>query len=103
MSRVGIFCPEPELELKLDKQVVLHGTVSDERSSPEGMFIGKCILIGDGTITPISDYTIIGNPYPRFSYGLTNMLQYKGLTLRVTKIILFASLKPAHYIHLVNH
>jgi hypothetical protein len=38
---------------------------------------------GDGTITPITDFTIIGNPYPKFSYGFTNTLSYKGLTLRV--------------------
>jgi TonB-linked SusC/RagA family outer membrane protein len=38
---------------------------------------------GDGKITPKEDWTIIGNPYPNFTYGMTNTLAYKGLNLTV--------------------
>ena len=35
----------------------------------------------DGKISPLKDFTIIGNPYPKFDYGITNTLNYKGLSL----------------------
>jgi len=38
---------------------------------------------GDGKITPVSDFTTIGNPYPDFTYGITNTLRYKGLSLNL--------------------
>lgn len=38
---------------------------------------------GDGVIEPVLDFTIIGNPYPKFNYGMTNVLSYKNLTLRI--------------------
>jgi TonB-linked SusC/RagA family outer membrane protein len=37
---------------------------------------------GDGSITP-ADRTILGNPFPDFSLGLSNNFSYKGLTLDV--------------------
>jgi TonB-linked SusC/RagA family outer membrane protein len=36
---------------------------------------------GDGVISPVSDFTIIGNPYPKFDYGFTNTLTYKSFNL----------------------
>jgi len=36
---------------------------------------------GDGQITPVTDFTIIGNPYPKFNYGFSNNLTYKRLSL----------------------
>ncbi|MDR0791742.1 MAG: TonB-dependent receptor [Chitinophagaceae bacterium] len=36
---------------------------------------------GDGVITPVTDFTIIGNPYPKFDYGFTNVLTYKSFSL----------------------
>ena len=36
---------------------------------------------GDGTITPVSDFTVIGNPYPKFTYGITSMMTYKNFDL----------------------
>ncbi|MGN7720518.1 SusC/RagA family TonB-linked outer membrane protein [Chitinophaga sp. 22620] len=38
---------------------------------------------GDGQITPRQDFDIIGNPYPDFTWGLTNMLTYGRFDLRV--------------------
>ncbi|PSR53763.1 TonB-dependent receptor [Adhaeribacter arboris] len=38
---------------------------------------------GDGIITDLLDYTIIGNPHPDFTYGFTNNFSYKGLSLGV--------------------
>lgn len=38
---------------------------------------------GNGIIEPVKDFTIIGNPYPKFNYGLTNTLSYKNWTLRI--------------------
>lgn len=38
---------------------------------------------GDGTITEEDDFTIIGSPYPDFTYGITNDFSYKGLNLHV--------------------
>lgn len=37
----------------------------------------------DGEITPFQDFTIIGNPYPDFTWGVTNTLNYKSFDLRV--------------------
>ncbi|MGX5821019.1 SusC/RagA family TonB-linked outer membrane protein [Chitinophaga lutea] len=38
---------------------------------------------GDWQITPRQDFAIIGNPYPDFNWGLTNMLTYGKFDLRV--------------------
>ncbi|MBX6381014.1 MAG: TonB-dependent receptor [Thermoflavifilum aggregans] len=38
---------------------------------------------GNGIIEPVKDFTIIGNPYPKFNYGLTNILTYRNWTLRI--------------------
>jgi TonB-linked SusC/RagA family outer membrane protein len=36
---------------------------------------------GDGTISPVSDFTVIGNPYPKFNYGITSSMSYKQFDL----------------------
>jgi TonB-linked SusC/RagA family outer membrane protein len=36
---------------------------------------------GDGTITDVLDYTNIGNPYPDFTFGVTNSFQYRHFDL----------------------
>ncbi|MFX1708534.1 TonB-dependent receptor [Chitinophaga sp. CC14] len=38
---------------------------------------------GNGVINPREDFSIIGNPYPDFNWGLTNILNYKKFDLRV--------------------
>lgn len=38
---------------------------------------------GNGVINPREDFAIIGNPYPDFNWGLTNILNYKKFDLRV--------------------
>jgi len=38
---------------------------------------------GDGEITPFQDFDVIGNPYPDFTWGLTNTFNYKNFDLRV--------------------
>lgn len=38
---------------------------------------------GDGIVNDLLDYTIIGNPYPKFTFGLTNNLTYKRFSLGV--------------------
>ncbi len=38
---------------------------------------------GDGNITPVDDFAVIGNPYPDFTFGLTNTLGYKNFNLKV--------------------
>lgn len=38
---------------------------------------------GDGVVNDLLDYTIIGNPYPKFTFGLTNNLTYKRFNLGV--------------------
>lgn len=38
---------------------------------------------GDGRITDLSDYTIIGDPYPDCTFGFSNNLSYKNLSLSV--------------------
>lgn len=38
---------------------------------------------GDGQITPRQDFDIIGNPYPDFTWGMTNTLTYGAFDLRV--------------------
>jgi len=38
---------------------------------------------GDGQITDILDYTIIGNPWPDAIYGLTNTFSYKNFNLSI--------------------
>jgi TonB-linked SusC/RagA family outer membrane protein len=38
---------------------------------------------GNGVINPREDFAIIGNPYPKFNWGLTNILNYKKFDLRV--------------------
>lgn len=37
----------------------------------------------DGEITPFQDFAVIGNPYPDFTWGITNTLNYKRFDLRV--------------------
>ncbi|HWV72632.1 MAG TPA: TonB-dependent receptor [Pseudosphingobacterium sp.] len=38
---------------------------------------------GDGQITPVEDFDVIGNPYPDFTWGITNSLRFKNWDLRV--------------------
>lgn len=38
---------------------------------------------GDGIVNDLLDYTIIGNPYPKFTFGMTNNLTYKRFSLGV--------------------
>lgn len=38
---------------------------------------------GDGQITPVEDFDVIGNPYPDFTWGVTNTLKYKQFDFRV--------------------
>ncbi|SOE21024.1 TonB-linked outer membrane protein, SusC/RagA family [Spirosomataceae bacterium TFI 002] len=38
---------------------------------------------GDGIVSDFLDYTIIGNPQPKFIYGFSNSFSYKRLTLGV--------------------
>jgi len=40
-------------------------------------------LNGDGKITPEGDRTLIGNPLPKFTYGMTNTFNYKNLDLSI--------------------
>ncbi|MAO15633.1 TonB-dependent receptor [Flagellimonas pelagia] len=61
---------------------------------------------GDGAITP-TDQTIIGTPYPDFTYGIQNSISYKNLTLDfffqgqagvdLLNINLIESLYPANF------
>lgn len=37
----------------------------------------------DGEITPFDDFDVIGNPYPDFNWGMTNLLSYRNFDLRV--------------------
>lgn len=38
---------------------------------------------GDGTITPVADFTVIGNPYPDVVFGITNTLTYKNFDVQL--------------------
>ncbi|MDF9799485.1 TonB-linked SusC/RagA family outer membrane protein [Catalinimonas alkaloidigena] len=38
---------------------------------------------GDGMITPIKDFDIIGNPYPDYIFGFTNHLSYRNFDLKI--------------------
>jgi TonB-linked SusC/RagA family outer membrane protein len=38
---------------------------------------------GNGVIEPVKDFTVIGNPYADFTYGVTNNFGYKNLDLSV--------------------
>lgn len=38
---------------------------------------------GDGTISPVSDFDIIGNPYPDLVFGITNSITYKNLDVQL--------------------
>lgn len=38
---------------------------------------------GDGKIAPVTDFTIIGNPYPKFQYGITSIMNYKSFGLNM--------------------
>ncbi len=38
---------------------------------------------GSGDITAVNDFDIIGDPYPDFTFGITNTLIYKNLDLRI--------------------
>jgi TonB-linked SusC/RagA family outer membrane protein len=51
----------------------------------QGLWLGDIRykdLDGDGKITP-ADQTFIGNPNPKFTYGLTNSFSYKGFDLSI--------------------
>jgi hypothetical protein len=39
---------------------------------------------GNGVINDIEDFAIIGNPYPKFAWGITNTLTYNRFDLRVS-------------------
>ena len=41
---------------------------------------------GDGQITPNDDFDVIGNPYPDFTWGMTNSFTYKNFDLRVMMV-----------------
>ncbi len=38
---------------------------------------------GDGAINPVSDFDVIGDPYPNFTWGMTNTLSYKNWDMRI--------------------
>ena len=38
---------------------------------------------GSGDITAVNDFDIIGDPYPDFTFGVTNTFMYKNLDLRI--------------------
>jgi TonB-dependent starch-binding outer membrane protein SusC len=57
------------------------GFISEGVDTETGNLIFKDIN-GDGKIT-LSDKTYIGNPNPDFTYGMTNNLSYKGLSLNI--------------------
>jgi TonB-linked SusC/RagA family outer membrane protein len=38
---------------------------------------------GSGNITPVNDYEIIGNPYPDFTWGMSNVFTYRNWDLRI--------------------
>lgn len=38
---------------------------------------------GNGIIEPVKDFTVIGNPYPDFTYGVTNSFGYKNFDLNL--------------------
>lgn len=38
---------------------------------------------GNGVINDIEDFAVIGNPYPKFSWGITNTLTYRQFDFRV--------------------
>lgn len=41
---------------------------------------------GDGEITPNDDFDVIGNPYPDFTWGMTNTFSFKNFDLRVLMV-----------------
>lgn len=41
---------------------------------------------GDGQITPNDDFAVIGNPYPDFTFGMTNTLTYKAFDFRMMMV-----------------
>lgn len=41
---------------------------------------------GDGVINPRLDFTVIGDPYPDFTWGLTNTLNYRNFDLRIMAV-----------------
>lgn len=41
---------------------------------------------GDGEITPNDDFDVIGNPYPDFTFGMTNTLSYKAFDFRMMMV-----------------
>lgn len=57
------------------------GYISEGVDPETGNLIFKDIN-GDGKVT-LSDKTYIGNPNPKFTYGMTNNFSYKGLSLNV--------------------
>jgi len=38
---------------------------------------------GNGIIEPVKDFAVIGNPYPAFTYGITNNFGYKNFDLSI--------------------
>jgi TonB-dependent starch-binding outer membrane protein SusC len=57
------------------------GYISEGVDPETGMLVFKDIN-GDGKIT-LNDKTYIGNPNPKFTYGMTNNFSYKGLSLSI--------------------
>ncbi len=41
---------------------------------------------GDGEITPNDDFDVIGNPYPDFTWGMTNSFTFKNFDLRLMMV-----------------
>lgn len=68
---------------------IVEGVYTDEadfNSSPKNAssVIGSIKyrdVDGNGIIEPVKDFAVIGNPYPDFTYGLTNNLSYKGFDM----------------------
>ncbi|SFU47417.1 TonB-linked outer membrane protein, SusC/RagA family [Pustulibacterium marinum] len=64
---------------------------SDDEVTNAGTYFGETPEIGDVKYVDVSgdgivnedDYTYIGNPHPKFTYGFTNNFEYKGVTLSV--------------------
>lgn len=54
-------------------------------------------LNGDGKVTFPEDYTTIGTPWPKFIFGLTNQLNYRGFDLGLTVTGSYGNQILAHY------
>ncbi|MEK6477412.1 SusC/RagA family TonB-linked outer membrane protein [Catalinimonas sp. 4WD22] len=70
---------------------VFDGIYQNEEEVKEGPSFAGAIpgnlrfkdMDGDGMITPIKDFDIIGSPYPDFIFGLTNQLSYRSFDLKI--------------------